>query len=83
MASFDGWTGIRQSQPIPAGLNTCFAELEVVLRLEELHERPLELAVAQVVGDRDRDLRERVNSRVEKCCGDVASGRHEITGQTF
>ncbi len=38
-------------QVLPAGLLQGLADLEVVLRLEELQQGPLQLAVAQVLGD--------------------------------
>ena len=62
MASFGG-VGRDQAvaavadQVLPAGLDQRLADLEVVLRLEELHQRPLQLAVAQVPGDVDLLLR--------------------------
>jgi hypothetical protein len=43
----------------------------VVLRLEELHQRPLQLAVAQVTGDVHLLLGERVEAGVEHARGDV------------
>ena len=61
-ASFGGCGGISASQPPPirSWRPACFdracADLEVVLRLEELHQRPLHLAVAQLPGDVDRFL---------------------------
>src|SRR5436190_1239299 len=48
----------------PAGLEQRFADLEVVLGLEELEQGPLELAVAQVPGGVDLFTRERVEARV-------------------
>ena len=47
-----------------AGLLQGVADLEIVLRLEELQERPLQLAVAQVAGDEDLLAAERVDAGV-------------------
>jgi hypothetical protein len=41
-------------QVSPAGLDDRVTDLEPVLRLEELHERPLQLAVPQVPGHSNR-----------------------------
>ena len=57
-----------------ASTDESLADLEIVLRLEERHQRPLEPAVAEVPGDLDRLLRERVGPRVIYTGGDV--GRH-------
>src|SRR5579862_6172185 len=38
-------------QVLPSGLDQCFPHGKPVLRFEELHQRPLHLAVAKVVGD--------------------------------
>jgi len=48
----------------PAGLFKGPAHLKVILRLEELQQRSLKLAIAQVVGDVDRFLREGIDAGV-------------------
>ena len=58
MASFGGWGGdeavaAAADQVGAASLQKRFADLEVVLGLEVLQERPLELAVAQVASHVD------------------------------
>ena len=52
-AARDQAVAAAADQVLPAGLLERLAHLEVVLRLEELHQRPLHLAVAQVLGDVD------------------------------
>ncbi len=56
------------------------AGVEIVLRLEELHQRPLGLAVAEVPGDLHRLLRERIDPRVIHASGDDEWGEslHEF-----
>ncbi len=49
-----------------------FADLEVIFRLEELKQRPLQLAVSQVARDVDFLTGERVEPGVVHTGGDVA-----------
>src|SRR5262245_53505676 len=79
------WRGGR-NQAIAAAANqvltSCFDQGftngEPVCGLEKLHQRTLHLAVPHVLGDLDRLLGERVNSRVVKACGDVERGGNEV-----
>ncbi len=76
---------LRRDQPVapadqvrPPGLNQRLADLEVVLRLEELHERPLHLAVVQSLRNRHRLFRERVQAGVIHARRDVERRRDEV-----
>jgi hypothetical protein len=62
-----------------AGLFQRLAHLKVIVRLEELQQRPLQLAVAQVAGDLDLLLTERVNAGVVHARRSV----HCLTGCPF
>ena len=77
-----GCAGIRQSHPSPIKSpgrpEQGLPHLEIILRLEELEQRPLQLAVAQVLGDVDLFARERVEPGVVHARGDVERRGDEI-----
>ncbi len=64
-------------QVCPPRLFQRLADLEVVLRFEELHERPLQLAVPQLAGHIDLLLRERIEAGVVHARGDVLAYLHK------
>ncbi len=68
----------RADQVLAARLLERPANLEVILGLEELHQRPLQLPVAQMLGDVDRLLGERVEARVVHAGRDVERAGDEI-----
>ena len=61
-------------QIVAAGLLERFADLEIVLRLEELQQGALQAAVAEVLGDVDRLHGERIDAGVVHAGGDVERG---------
>src|SRR5262249_48700754 len=65
-------------QVLPSGLLQSLAHLEVILRLEQLHQRSLQLAVAQIAGDEDLLAGERVDASVVHARRDVTGHLHKI-----
>src|SRR4051812_38929782 len=48
----------------PFGLPECVADFEIILGLEELHQGPLQFAVAKLPGDMDRLFRKGIDAGV-------------------
>ena len=61
-----------------AGFLQGLADLEVFLRLEELQQRPLQLAVAEMLRHVYRLLRERIDPSVVHAGGHVAAAANEV-----
>jgi hypothetical protein len=53
-------------------------DLEVVFRLEELEESPLQLPVAQLAGDVNAFTCDRINTCIIHTCRDIERGRDEV-----
>ena len=68
----------RADQVVPARGQQGLADLEVIFRLEELKQRPLQLAVSQVARDVDFLTGERVEPGVVHTGGDVVAIRIKI-----
>jgi hypothetical protein len=64
-------------------LEQCLTHLEVVLRLEKLHQGSLHFAIAEVAGDVDFLLGERVDAGVVHARRDVEGHPHKATHPTI
>ena len=74
----DQGVAARADQVVASGLFEGPSDLEVVLGLEELEQRPLHPPVAEPLGDRHRLLRHWVEARVVHAGGDVEGAGNEV-----
>jgi hypothetical protein len=63
---------------LPTGLHERRSYLEIIRRLKELHERPLQLSVVQILGDLDRFFGEWVEAGVEHARRDIVRYRLKV-----